>query len=264
MMGREDEEKRRLLARISDLFSRAERGELTITPFLSPAERVYAERFLLGRGARFRSYGGYADAERQRIYLLPDYMDSEKELSTILEEFSLQTEIATLRIKGSGYRRLSHRDFLGALLSLGLERSVLGDIAVNEEGTEAFLFCEAVIADFIEAELKTVANDRVRPSRVEAEEWELPSRRTLPISDTVASPRLDAVVAALCGLSREKASGVVSAGLVELNFESEDRPDRLISSGAVISVRGFGKYRILSAQERTKKGRVRLLAEKYL
>ncbi len=264
MNRREEEEARRLLARISDLLERAERGELAVTLFLSPFERVCAERYLRGQGASFASFGGYADAERQRIYLLPDYMDGEKAISELLEEFALPSRIVTLRIKGSGYRKLGHRDFLGALLGLGLERSVLGDIMVNEEGTEAFLFCEETIADFLEAEMKTVANDKVRLCRVRAEDYELPLRRTLPILDTVASPRLDSVVASLCGLSREKANGTVCAGLVELNFESEDRPDRLVSSGAVISVRGFGKYRILSVEEHTKKGRVRLLAEKYL
>ena len=149
-------------------------------------------------------------------------------------------------------------------MGLGLERSVLGDIAVNGEGTEAFLFCEAAIADFLESELTAVANDKVSARRTSLAELSLPARRTQPISDTVASPRLDSVVAALCGLSREKGRVTVAAGLVELNFESEDRPDRTVASGSVISVRGFGKYRILSLTDRTKKGRFRLSAEKYL
>lgn len=237
---------------------------MAITPFLSPKDRLRAERYLSAEGIPFRSFGGYVEAERQRIYLLPDYMDMEGTLHELLSSFSLDSEIVTLRIAGSGYRTLGHRDFLGALLSLGLERSVLGDLAVNEKGTEAFLFCETAIADFLMTEMQSVGNDKVRLLRVNAEEIELPTRRTQAISDTVASPRLDSIVAALCGLSREKARQTVCAGLVELNYEREDRPDRTVSAESVISVRGFGKYRVLSVTDHTKKGRIRLLAEKYL
>ncbi len=262
MMGREDDALRGLLARLSDLCRRAEMGEMTVTDFLTPGEQIHAERYLKGKGIAFGAFGGYEDAERKRLYLLPDYMELEGTLPSLLEAYGMSTGIVILRIAGSGYKKLGHRDFLGALLGLGLERSVLGDVAVNEEGNEAFLFCDALIADFIESEMKTVGSDKVRIFRVEG--CEIPKRRVLPISDTVASPRLDSVVAALCGLSREKARQTVCAGLVELNFESEDRPDRTVPSLSVISVRGVGKFRILSVEDRTKKGRFRLTAEKYL
>ena len=262
MMGREDEELRGLFARLSDLCGRAEQGEMVMTNFLTPGEQRHAERYLRGQRMEFRCFGGYEDAERQRIYLLPDYMEGEDDLPRLLETYGMDTGIVTLRIKGSGYKKLGHRDFLGAWLGLGIERSVLGDLAVNEEGNEAFLFCDSVIAGFIETEMQTVGSDKVKLLRVE--EFVLPPRKTLPISDTVASPRLDSVVAALCGLSREKARQTVCSGLVELNFESEDRPDRTVPSSSVLSVRGFGKYRVLSVEDRTKKGRFRLSAEKYL
>ena len=264
MVRREDEELRGLFARLGDLLARSEQGETVMSAFLSPAEQHHAEAFLRGRGATFSFWGGFEDAERKRAYLLPDYMEMGEILTDTLEAYGIDASILTLRITGSGYKTLGHRDFLGALLGLGLERSVLGDISVNEEGTEAFLFCDAVIAGFIESEMQTVGNDKVKICRVQAEECVIPKRRTQPISDTVASPRLDSVVATLCGLSRERARQTVVSGLVELNYESEDRPDRTVASGSTVSVRGFGKYRILSVEDRTKKGRFRLSAEKYL
>ena len=87
--------------------------------------------------------------------------------------------------------------------------------------------------------------------------------RTTELSDTVASARLDCVVASLCRLSREKARECVLSELVELNFEVEDRPDHAVEAPAILSVRGVGRFRVLSLSELTKKGRLRLRAEKY-
>ena len=92
----------------------------------------------------------------------------------------------------------------------------------------------------------------------------VPPRRTEPWNDTVASPRLDAVVASLCRLSREKAHTAVTGGLVEVDFALRERPDFFLEAPCLISVRGFGRYRILSLLEETKKGRLRLVAERFV
>ena len=84
------------------------------------------------------------------------------------------------------------------------------------------------------------------------------------ISDTVASARFDCVVSSVCGLSREKAQGIIRIGDAELDYFTEDRPDRAVSEGSIISVRGYGKFVVVSLSEQTKKGRLRLLANKYI
>ncbi len=270
MNAREREEFGTLLAHMEDLALRAEQGVLTHSAFLTPREVHYAEAHLNGMRVSYRSFGGYADAERRRLYFLPPYMEELAEgdaqtFADALDAFGYDAEIATLQIVGSGYRALGHRDFLGSVLALGLERGVLGDLLTDgEEARRAVLFCDAAIASFVETELKKVANDKVTVTQLTKGEWHLPPRRFVPIGDTVASARLDGVVAALCGLSRERAREAVSAGLVEMNFESEDRPDRTVSAPCLISVRGFGRYRVVSLDERTKKGRLRLSAERYL
>ena len=101
-------------------------------------------------------------------------------------------------------------------------------------------------------------------SRADIGNIQIPDRKTQPIRDTVASPRLDAVVAALCNLSRERARAAVVSGLVEIDFESEERPDRTLSADTTVSVRGFGRYRVTALSDKTKKGRYRLEAEKYV
>ena len=268
---RENEEARALAARLDDLCARADSGELGVTVFMSPRELAFTKKYLAAKGAAVCFFGGYPQAERQRAYILPDYMselsecDGDTDIEERLSQFGYSSSVFALRICGSGYRRLSHRDFLGSLLGLGIERSVLGDILLLGDGDrEALLLCDSNISEFIEKELCYVANDKVKVRGAELEDIQIPPRRTQPISDTVASPRLDAVVAALCNLSRDKARAAVVSGLVEIDFESEERPDRLLSGGATVSVRGFGRYRVISVSDKTKKGRYRLVAEKYV
>ena len=275
MTAKEKEEFGALYARLEDLSLRAARGEGTASCFLSPRELHYGCRYLEHRGVRYVTFGGFTGAERKRIYPVPEYVDISEELlrrddtealcMEALASYGIDSEIRGLRIAGSGYRALTHRDFLGSLLGLGLERSVLGDIVIEGDGANvsAVVFCESLIADFLERELCRVGNDKVKISPLTDAAYAPPLRQTLPICDTVASERLDCVVAALCGLSREKARETVCGGGVELNFESEERPDRTVTAPALISVRGFGRYRVRSLTDRTRKGRIRLEAEQF-
>ncbi|MBO5415648.1 MAG: hypothetical protein J6A83_03340 [Clostridia bacterium] len=255
-----------LFARIDDICRRTERGELGVSSFLSPRERFFVEKYLLQRGmsGRYIAYGGYADAERRRVFILPDYIQKAESFSDI-EPYIDGSPVCAVRIRGSGYRRLTHRDYLGSVLGLGIEREKLGDIVFEDtEREEALLFCDGVISDFILGELKKVASDTVKVEVAELPPDFEPKRSFAHISDTVASARIDCIVAALCSLSREKASQAVGAGLVEVNFECETRPDRTVSAPALVSVRGYGKFRINSVSEQTRRGRLRLDADKYI
>ena len=260
MTMRDDHEFDGLYARLEDMKKRAIRGELGISAFLSPRELHYACAYLGTEG--YITFGGYSDAERKRIYFLPDYMEGVDDVSS-LADFGEESGIEAISVRGSGFVQLSHRDFMGSLLGMGLERSVIGDIVVTG-GESAVVMCDAKIADFLINEWTEVGHDKVRCSRVTLGEDFSPERRYAPISDTVASARLDCIVAALCNLSRERARVCVVSGLCELDYECEERPDREVTPPALISVRGYGKFRVISVGELTKKGRLRLTAQKFL
>ena len=265
MDGRTKEEFGLLYARLDDLAARSARGEVAISPFFSPREQYFAMQYLTRCGVRALSFGGVRGAERRRLYLLPDYMEAEEDtLPEVLAEFGVESDISAVLVQGSGYRTLTHRDFLGSLLGLGVSRAVLGDILVEEQ-RNAVLLCENAIVPFLLSHVERVGNDKVRTSLLSEEALGSLSvtHRTSSISDTVASERLDCVVAALCRLSRERARECVLSELVELNFAVENRPDRTVEAPAMLSVRGVGRFRVLALSDLTKKGRIRLLAEKY-
>ena len=253
-----------LYARLDDHIRAADKGELAVTDFLTPRELHYAEAYLKRQGVRFITFGGYDDAERKKVYILPEYMDGVTDAAE-LSDYGHGTGIGAVSVTTAGYRRLCHRDYLGSVLGLGLERQTLGDIFVYGDGGErAVIFCNKRLEAFLEGELLWVAREKVRCKAVEPCEVEIPERRLAPINDTVASARVDCVVSALCSLSRDKARGAVEAGLVEVDFEPEERPDKAIVAPCTVSVRGHGRFRVRSVEDKTKKGRYRLVAEKYL
>ena len=264
-MINKDKELREFYARLDDMRELSDRGEIGISQFLTEAERARADSYLKRCAISYLFFGGYGEAERTRLYILPDYMEGEG--VDVLEDYGYSSQIKALTVRGSGYSRLTHRDFLGSLLSLGIERAVIGDIAVAEDGRSAVIFCDERILPFILTALERVGGDKVslRTQDVrEIDESSLPTRRFASINTTVSSARLDCIVSSLCNLSREKASELISAGSVEVDFEIEQRPDRKLTPPCVASVRGFGKYRVLSVDTPTKKGRYRLEAKKYL
>lgn len=253
----------RLIAKAEDLMDRAARGEITYTRFLTPGEQKQLSRRFAGR-EEICLWGGYGEAERQRMFFLPPYL-TELEASyrtECLAETYGECVIA-LEVRGSGYRELSHRDFLGAILHLGVERDCIGDVCVMSPH-RAVLFCDHVMAEFFTESLDRVANDAVTVQAVTVPPDFDGGRRFAPVADTVASPRADAVVAALANLPRERAQSLFREGRIEIDYEPEERTDRAVAEGAVIVIRGVGKFIVRSLSDKTRKGRFRLLADRYI
>ncbi|MBR6709699.1 MAG: hypothetical protein IKL84_08495 [Clostridia bacterium] len=257
-----------LAARLEELSARAAKGDFCFSRYLTPREQMFAAR-IPARTARF-VWGGWEDAERKRIFFVPDYVGEPDEVSddawlTLLSPFfgeEMQAAVTRLVMRGSGFRTLTHRDYLGSILALGLERTALGDVVVVDPHT-AVLFCDETLAAYLESALERVGNDKVNLSR-DSGSIVLPPRATRPISDTIASPRLDCVVAALINLSREKAQMMIRSGEVELDFAPEQRTDAEVAEGAQISLRGYGRFVIRTIGGLTKRGRLRLMAEQYI
>ena len=262
------------VARLDDAVEKSRRGSVAILPFLTPRYRRRAEVELRRMGAWENAwfFGGYDEAERASLFLLPEYLlcmieeppsecDAETVKALIAQE--IEDAVCAVRVKGSGYRNLSHRDYLGAILGLGIERDVIGDIAVQNPH-EAVLFCSRTIADFLVESLEKVGSDSVKCRFYEIDEQFTDGRSYRPISDTVASPRLDCVVAALTNLSRDEAQRTIRTGYVEVEFEEEDRVDRVLTPPMTISVRGFGRYILRSFDGETRKGRLRMRADQLI
>ncbi len=264
-----DDAQRLLEARIDDWLRQSDRGELVCGNFLTPAEIAVARNILHSKRAQDRAFffGGYSGAERRRMVFVPAFLsdfdgDAEEKARAYCAD-ELSSCVCPITIKGSGFRQLSHRDYLGSILSLGIERSSIGDIAMICD-CEAIVFCTDKIRDYLTGSLDRIATDKVSVRGCVLPEDFSVEKKTAPISDTVASKRFDCIVGALTNLSREKSQNLINSGMCEVDYLPELRVDRQIEKGAVISVRGYGKFFIKAFDGETKRGRIRLLAEKYI
>ncbi len=269
------DEERLLISRAAELSARCDYSAVA-SCFLTPREQRIV--FSSGEAVRGFFFGGAVGATRRKLVFLPSWIEyeaknlgvfsveKEEQLVEILKGYGCEDILSEfyvpVHLKCSGYEKLSHRDWLGSLMALGIKRETIGDICCFEG--ETYVFAEPRAAAYIESELKRAGRDKVS-----AEICTLPDGFKIElefenISTTIASARIDGVVRALCNVSRDEAAEMVSSGLVELNYFTESEVDAKISGGDIMSVRGYGKYFIDSADEQTKKGRFRLLARKLV
>lgn len=264
-----------LIKRCEELYSRADLGTLSTTAVLSPRERYIIENRL---GYMFSGgddsplcffWGGFKSAQRTILCFAPSYY--RYSLAENGEPFSacrheLTQVIVPLRIKTGGYVKLAHRDFLGAIIGLGVERSSVGDILTDDDG--AIVFVSASVSGLLKTELVYVGRDKVHVNDILLPEDFDQAPAFEPVHGTVASPRLDAVVSELANCSRETAKTVIKQGFVEHNYFTAEEPDAVVTAGDIISVRKTGgtkggKYTVDSIDERSAKGRLRLTARRY-
>lgn len=194
-------------------------------------------------------WGGYDDAERACIFFLPEW-SAPSELTS--ELCVLRTELP------KGARALSHRDYLGALLALGIERSVSGDILVRSEGEApgADIIILRHMAEFLSENLTQVGRENTSNRILPIGDLSIGAPKLEEHTDTIASLRLDNVAASLFRLSRGKASEAIRAGLVYVDNRPCDKADKPISEGSIITLRGRGKAVLLEVGGRSRKDRV--------
>ena len=156
---------------------------------------------------------------------------------------------------------LSHRDYLGAIMSLGIERSGLGDLVIREY--DCYLFCTERIAPYLQENLNKIGHTDARATVCDA----LPEGalyETEPMRLTVTSLRLDCVAGAAVKLSRSKISDLIREKKVFLNGTVCEKPDAVLNEGDVFSVRGAGKFRFCETLGNSKKGKCIIHLDRYI
>jgi len=242
-----------MLRHLLDLCRRSEKtGSWQYSSFLTPAEQDDLLRCPEAAGFAFHLTGGYENAERKILAAGSSAEAGEAEAPVCVIEVRPKSEKFA--------EELSHRDYLGAVLRLGLERSVIGDILVRDK--RAWIFCLDHAAEVVTSGLNQVRRTAVTAERVPADVPEL-QVRYIPQRLNVASERLDAVTAAFTGLSRGQADRLFGAEKVFVNGRPvTDRSARL-KEGDILSVRGFGKAVYDGIEHETKKSRLWVSLRRY-
>ncbi len=242
-----------LRSRIEDVISLCERRNMPVFyGFLDEGEQQEAKCVLAQyNAANYAFWGGFDEAERCILGFFPEYM------SVDFTQFPLTAVGFTYRVE----KPLSHRDFLGTLLSQGIKRETIGDILCGD-GLSVVMLREE-ITPFICEQVKKVGGVGVTPMMDYI--GVLPQAHTyLPLQDTIASPRLDAVVKSLLRSSREKAAQTIAGGLVSIDHISVTEVSARVEAPCVISIRGNGRFMVDQIGPMTKKGRLIFTARKCI
>lgn len=237
------------IARVDDTAQIAERtNKPKFFGFLTAEQAVAVSARLKNRGVKFGLFGGYDNASRVVLGCFPDWAD---------EEYPITAVTFNYRKSDS----LSHRDFLGSLMGLGLKRESVGDILIGEGQTVVFILND--ILKYVTEQITKIG--RVGVSVTVGLPKSLPKGETLEeFRTTVASERLDCVIAALCNFSRNAAAEKIVQSLVTVNSFVIEKPTYTINSGDIISVRGKGKFIIGQIGAKTRKDRVIVEYKKYI
>ena len=230
-------------------------GIFTFTDFLGLAEQsAFSEVAREISGIPYTAFGGAEGAERVMIRF-----GSEEELG-----YSQPYPISTLMIEPLSQKyaeRLTHRDFLGAIMNLGIERDTLGDIVIIDN--VGYLFAKEDIATYLAESLTKVRRTDVKTS-VTADFPEGELYRTERRKVQANGERLDALVAKVFSLSREDAQSLFKKRLVFANGRQIDSTSYIPKPNEKISVRGHGRFIYLGPESTTRKGKLNIAIEVYL
>ncbi len=248
-------EDRLLLAKVWDKINAGVRKNiLASTGFLSP-RALEMTRFLFGDLAGLHAFGGCEDAERKMLIFLPDY----------LEEGDLMAEdspVVCLHAEFYHGDSPNHRDFLGALMGAGIARETVGDICVADGACDFFVTSE--IAPYILQNFTSAGRTALRLSQIPLSQASIPEPEVKEIRDTVASLRLDSVISSGFRIGRSLAAQYITQGKAAIDGLPCEKPDKTVSEGSKVSVRGLGKIRLTAVNGKTKKDRISIIIHRYV
>ena len=242
-------EERPFVERALEMLTLVERKQtMRLTDFLDPRQlAIFQSLSSQVQDVMVSASGGYEGAERVRVLLHPDYLPVEQ------TDFAL----ALLRIHADQrFHKLEHRDLMGSLLNAGLKREKFGDMMVDSDGAYAVVAEE--VADFIRTQVTQIHRTPVRIERIGWEAFTPPVSQYVQKTIIVSSPRLDAVIAEASHLSRAKALLPIRAGKVKVNWKVVDDPSHALAVGDMVSLAGFGRFKLLEVAGTTRSGRVRI------
>lgn len=227
--------------------------EVKHTKFLNPYETENLLSILRGiPEVNYHTDGAYEESERKLVYIYPDYYLPE----------NIESYISVVKITGNfKYREVSHRDYLGSILSLGITRENIGDICINQDSV--FVILLNSMKDYVLYNLEKISNVKVQKTEIKTNEISYESPEYDESIFSISSLRLDAVIAGTLNLSREKTQMLIKNERVRVNYELVTSVSKLLKENSMVSVKGHGRFIYAEALCETKKNKTRVLIKKY-
>lgn len=243
-----------LVARLIDLADSVAKGRpYAVSEFVTPGAVQIGETIQASApGIELRVFGGYEGAERVKLAFVQSGYGG-----------TIDYGIVACRVSWDArYRLLSHRDVLGSLMGLGIDRSRFGDIIMAEDG--AIILADMPLLTYLKQNFLKIAMVHVTVDGMELSLIAPKEEKVKEIKTTVASMRLDAIASSGFGISRTKAAEAIKGDRVQVNWQPSKGPSQEIQEGDVISLRGKGRMEMVTITGTSRKGRIGVLLRRYM
>ncbi|KAF0092075.1 MAG: RNA-binding S4 domain-containing protein [Fusobacteria bacterium] len=241
---------------IEDQVEKAHKNGIGATKFLTPTEQSEALSYIThhkyNKKVDIIKKGGYESAERARLIFLNKQWG----------EYQNDQILKALVIEHRKQDKIGHRDILGALMNMGIERNTIGDI--ETKGTQPTLVCLPEISQYILDNLTKIGNIGVAVRGIPLEELGSRIEELETMHIIASSMRIDCLVAEIFNISRNEASNLIQQGKISLNHKLVTKQDDNVVEGNTIALRGKGKAKILVIDGKTKKDRIKLVIGRYV
>ena len=244
------EEARRML----DLAEQVVKGRLyRVADFTSPAGLVIADAIKANYPQLMvKTDGGYEGAERIRIAFVDSDFNGTVDMG-----------IRALKVNWDPrFRLLTHRDVLGSLMGLGIDRSKFGDVIVQQGGAQ--ILVDESVADFVIQNFTKIAMVSVSVEAIELADIAPKEEKIKEVRTTVASLRLDAVASSGFSVSRTKLVSAINAGLLQVNWQPAKGASQEVKEGDIISMRGRGRMKVEAITGTSRKGRIGVYLKRFM
>ncbi|TQK74709.1 RNA-binding protein YlmH [Brevibacillus sp. AG162] len=243
-------EERPFVERALEMLTQVERKQaMRLTDFVDPRQLMIIQSLSSQvRDVKVSPYGGYEGAERVRIIIHPEYLPVEPE----------DYRLTLLAIRADQrFHVLEHRDVMGAMLGVGMKREKFGDMLTDSAGSYAIVAEE--VADFVCAQVRQIHRTSVQFERIPWEAFTPPAPKFVEKTITVPSPRVDAIIGEVHNMSRAKALVPIRAGKVKINWKVIEDPSYQLQMGDMVSLAGYGRFKIIEVAGPTRSGRLRMI-----
>lgn len=248
-----DEETKLLVRKIADKAALvSKKCSVLATDFINQNVIDYSIPIINSFDINYKLFPNYEHSERKSLILYPSFEENVDE-----SEF-----ITSLRISNkSKFKELDHSNYLGSLMSLGIERSKIGDIYVNDNYAD--VICQAELSDTIIYNLDQVGRNKVTVEKINIDEVSFKEPNYILLSINVSSMRLDNIVKSLINKSRDISADLIRSGDVRVNFVPEEKSSYLLKKSDLISIRRYGRFLIFNENGNTKSGKIKLEIKHY-
>ncbi|WP_425445997.1 RNA-binding protein [Dethiothermospora halolimnae] len=221
------------------------------TDFLNPYQRRLSYSFLNRFvDISYHEEGGYDQGERKSIIIYPSYY----------EKGFIESSVGAIQINGNfKFHTVSHRDYLGSVMGLGIKREKIGDIIVHEDYAQIVLMED--IIDYLIYNLDKVGKERVNIIKIPLDQVHKGKENFKEISTTISSLRLDGLISGSINISRSDSQKYINGDRVKVNWEPINKVSQEVNEGDLISVKGFGRFKLDKVLGRTRKDRIRIIVK---